>query len=466
MRILLIRPRYRYSISDPPLGLGYIAAVLEKQGHNVKFLDLTRDSLSNFQFKEYVRREDPELVGITLTCSGLLETQRLVALIREITQVPIVLGGPQPSVMPIYTLEKTKANYVVISEGDETIQEVAEQIEKGSKDFSEVQGLAYVGGNGLPRLNESRKLIENLDEIPFPAWHLMEPAKYLQAPILTTVKKYPIAPIITSRGCPYECAYCSSPTIWGRRLRVRSSRNVVDEIELLMNRYGVKEIFVSDDNFTLIKKHAMSICNEILERKIDISWACPNGVRVDQLDDELISTMAKAGCHLLGFGIESGSQEILNGAKKHLDLSIVPDVLKKAKKSGMMTYGFFILGLPGENSLTIRQTIDFAKRLSLDRAWFNILVPYPGTPIFDVYVQRVGLENIDWDNIDTSAGIIARGLLYEDLDEEKLQSWQRRAVREFYFRPRIMLSLLRNIRYRQIKASTQRSFFRKAISKL
>lgn len=464
MQVLLIQPEYKDTWGSTPVGLGYIASVLENDGHKVSFYDLTKAPLSDEKFKKYVSEASPELIGISLMCRALPEVRRLVYNIRKVSDVPICLGGPQATTLPEFTLEYTKADFAVIGEGELTTKELVSHLEEGGGNFSEINGLAFFG-NKKVNINKPRGLIKDLDQIPFPAWHLMPPSEYKIAPVLSHAKRYPIAPLVTTRGCPYNCNFCGGPIIWKRRFRMRSPKNVVDEIEMLMKRYGVKEIFISDDNFTLIKEHAIGICNEILERNLNISWACPNGVRVDRLDRELLQIMKKAGCHLIGLGIESGNQEILNRANKHLDLKLVSKVVKEAKQIGITTYGFFIIGLLGENPQTIRQTIDFAKGLPLDRAWFNILVPYPGTEIFTEFTRSKSLKEVDWKNIDATTGMIATGIKYQELTAEDLVYWQRKAAREFYLRPKILINVLKNIRYDGLKTMTRTSFFKNLIFK-
>jgi len=247
---------------------------------------------------------------------------------------------------------------------------------------------------------------------------------------------------------------------------MRSAKNIADEMEMLIQKYNVKEFFISDDNFTLKKSHVMDLCNEIIKRKINVPWACPNGIRIDKVDDEMLESMSKAGCHLVGFGIESGNQEILNNADKQLNLEQVEKIVKMAKRHKLMTYGFFIIGLPGENLQTINQTIDFAKRLPLDRAWFNVLVPYPGTEIFNMYSQKKPYAEIDWSNIDTSTGMIAEGIAYKDLTGPDLVYWQMRALREFYLsNPRRFFSVANHMSIGSIRTLLKTSFFKKLIFK-
>lgn len=374
-----------------------------------------------------------DLVGITVRTAIYNETKRLIRVIRSETDAPIVLGGPHPSAQPQRCIIDSDADYVVFGEGEITMLELV-NLEKPT---CKIKGLIYREGSSV-KVNESRPLIEDLDKIPFPAWHLMPPNRYPIVPLLASAEKLPIAPVITSRGCPYSCIFCAAKAIWGHKWRHRSAKNVVDEIELLIRRYGAKEIHISDDNFTLDKKHAMNVCNEILHRGLDVSWSCPNGVRIDRLDGELLQTMRKAGCHLLCFGIESGSPKTLRRIKKGIDdIDLFYKVVRKARKVGIMTMGSFIIGLPEDTPETIRKTINFAKKLDLDRAWFNILIPLPGSEIW----ETEPIVGDDWGNCYVQLPAVTR---------DEVVEWQRRATREFYLRPRILLSLLKYIKFGHI----------------
>lgn len=464
MKIFLIQPEYKDTWAASPLGLGYVAAALQNAGHDIVLADYTLRPVSEAEFKEELISCKPDLVAISMMVRALPQVRALIKHIKEVDDIPVVIGGPQPSIAPEFTLRYTASDFAVLGEGEETIVEFAKALMLGKNNFQGIRGLAFnQKGKGIV-INPPREFVADLDSIKFPAWEYISPAKYNLQPALTPVKERPIAPLITTRGCPYKCNFCGGPLMWKRSFRMRSAKNIVDEIELLMREYGVKQIFLSDDNFTLQKNHAISMCKEILARKIKIPWACPNGIRVDKVDDELLGYMREAGCYLVGFGIESGSQEILNRAQKQLNLERVAEVVKLAKKHNILTYGFFIIGLLGETERTIRQTIDFAKRLPLDRAWFNVLIPYPGTEIFDIYAQGKPYDEIDWSNLDATTGMITEGIHYDGLSGEDLVYWQRRALREFYLAsPRRFFSVMRNMSFGSIKTLMKTSFFKRIL---
>ncbi len=466
MKVLLVQPEYQDTWAAPPLAIGYLASVLKITGHKVNFIDLTLNPLSEQDFKQNVLGFNPDLIAISLMVRALPNVKKLVKWAKEIRDIPVVIGGPQPTIESLFTLQYTAADFAVIGEGERTIIELIKALQ-GARQYENIDGLAFFSQReNSYKVNKPREFISNLDEIPFPEWDMISPLKYKINPALTPVKKTPIAPIITTRGCPYSCTFCAGPLVWRKTFRMRSAKNIADEMGMLIQKYNVKEFFISDDNFTLKKSHVMDLCNEIIKRKINVPWACPNGIRIDKVDDEMLESMSKAGCHLVGFGIESGNQEILNNADKQLNLEQVEKIVKMAKRHKLMTYGFFIIGLPGENLQTINQTIDFAKRLPLDRAWFNVLVPYPGTEIFNMYSQKKPYAEIDWSNIDASTGMIAEGIAYKDLTGPDLVYWQRRALREFYLsNPRRFFSVANHMSIGSIRTLLKTSFFKKLIFK-
>jgi radical SAM superfamily enzyme YgiQ (UPF0313 family) len=273
----------------------------------------------------------------------------------------------------------------------------------------------------------------------------MDPRTYPDMPHQLLHKKFPVAPILTTRGCPYDCSFCSSTKLWGKRLRTRSPENVVDEIELLVKEFGVREIHFEDDNFTQKRGHVRRVCEEILERDLRIVWSCPNGVRIDTLDDELLALMRRSGCHSVGLGIESGSQEVLDRNHKRLDLKQVPEQVDMIRAHGIAAHGFFIIGMPGETEKTVRQTAGFARKVRFDRANFSLLSPLPGTEIFQKYVaDPAGGKALDFSVLN-----FFTPFPLGELDADGLKRWQRRAVMSFYLRPRPMLHLFSRFRLSQ-----------------
>jgi radical SAM superfamily enzyme YgiQ (UPF0313 family) len=272
----------------------------------------------------------------------------------------------------------------------------------------------------------------------------MDPRQYQKAPHGALIKNFPVAPLTTTRGCPYECKFCVSPKFWRRQIRFRTPENEIAENEYLLRYFGVKEIHFQDDNLTLKRDHIEKICNLIIEKNIKISWATPNGIRADKVDEPLLRLMKKAGCYYVVFGVESGNQQILDNIKKHETLEDIEKAIQIATKVGMMTQGFFILGLPEETEQTIKNSIEFAKRVPLDRAQFLLLDLLPGSELWEEHKHEIEIDykrrsyqDITW--------------VPNTIKAETLKDWQPRAFKQFFFRPRPLFSLIRYFKPAQIK---------------
>jgi len=304
--------------------------------------------------------------------------------------------------------------------------------------LSSLAGLAYLDDDEYVKTPQPAPV--DIDELGMPAWSLMPPDSYPHAPHGAFFKRFPVAPILTSRGCPYSCGFCSVPQLVGRKMRYRSPQVVCDELQLLRDSFGVREFQIVDDNFTISRKHALGICEEIVARGLVMPWSCPNGVRIDALDDELLDAMQAAGCYSISLGIESGSSRVLERMVKHLDLSIVPGIVDKIVGRGMEAHAFFILGYPGETRDEALETIRLAESLPLTRANFSLFTPLPSTPEFDTLSrnQRERILNMS-DYAEVS--YVAPGY-----SPRVLKNLQRQAILRFYSRPRQLWRLARAIR--------------------
>ncbi|MDO8592367.1 MAG: radical SAM protein [bacterium] len=437
MKIALVRPNYKTHLITPPLGLGYISSYLKSKGWRVTIIDGLNLNLSNDEIANLC--QDCEVVGITCLSDFYLEAVDLSKKLKQAGKI-VILGGVHPSVLPAESQKESGADYIVVGEGEVTFEELIRALSLGQNPYS------IAGVFSLSRQTEfkPRELIVDLDSLPFPDWGQLDPRKYQKAPHGALVKNFPVAPIVSTRGCPYSCKFCASPRFWGKRLRFRSPENVIAEIELLVKNFGVKEIHFEDDNLTLRREHAMAICNLIIARGVKISWATPNGIRADKVDEELLRLMKTAGCYYVVFGIESGNQKILENINKKETLADIEKAVKIANKLGMMTQGFFILGLPGETEETIKNSIDFAKRIPLDRAQFLILDLLPGSALWEeqknnfvVDYKKESYHEPTW--------------VPDTISPETLKKWQPKAFRSFFFRPGPLFSLIKFFRLSQIK---------------
>ena len=436
MKIALVRPNYHTHLITPQLGLGYLSSYLQSQGMETEIIDGLNRELSPEQVVEKCR--DFPGVGLTCLTDYFPDVVALSKMLKRGGKI-VIIGGPHATALPEMTLRPSEADYVVVGEGEITTWELLKSIEAGH-DSGKIPGVfCRGGGEVIPR-----GFILNIDELPFPDWEKMDPRHYQKAPHGAFIKHFPVAPVVSTRGCPFECSFCASPTLWGKRIRFRSPENIVDEIEYLVNRFQVKEIHFEDDNLTLKRSHIQSICELLISRKLQISWAAPNGVRVDTLDRELLALMKKSGCYMLAFGLESGNQAILDRVRKRTDLSTIRKVIGEAGRLGIITQGFFIFGLPGETEETISETIKFAKRSGLDRAQFLLLDVLPGSRLWEelkgeykIKLSRRSYQEISWCPSTVSREVLSRA--------------PGRAFRSFFFRPKQLYRLLRMMRPAQFK---------------
>jgi anaerobic magnesium-protoporphyrin IX monomethyl ester cyclase len=373
-KVTLVYPYFRPFHDDtpfrfPPLGLGYIAAYLKKYAVPVELVDCT--FMKEEEAVERVRQTAPEIVGIYSMYSMRDTAIRMAVALRKYCDL-LVAGGPLPTVDPKDFLRYF--DVVAIGEGEETTLELARGDNRKDA-LASVEGIAYKHNGGI-RFTRSRGFIKNLDAIPFPARDLFDNDAYKN--YYSKRFGYTITSLMTSRGCPFVCEFCSRP-IFGTTFRSRSARNIVDEIETIP-KLGYRRIWFADDCFTLNRKKLLSICNEIIRRGIKVEWECLS--RVDTVDEETLGNMKAAGCVRLFFGIESGNDRVLSLMKKHITTSRAREAVVTAKQSGVKVGAFFIVGYPGERSETILDTIRFASALPLDYLSFTMPYPIPGTDLY------------------------------------------------------------------------------------
>lgn len=416
----------------PPLGLLYIGAVLIKNNHQVRLLDPDAEDCFGEKLRSFIKEYTPELIGITASTSIIKEALRIAKISKSIyPKVPIVIGGIHPTISPKETLENEYVDFIIIGEAEITVVEFVDALEKG-KDLSKIDGIGYKR-NGEIHLNKRRELIKDLDSIPFPDRDLLKnPSAYVPP----DAQKTPVTSLITTRGCFGACTYCQTKNIFGRKLRSRSVENVIDEIKYCIKKYGIKEFHFADDNFVEDKKRVLDFCREV--RKLDIkpNFVFFNGLRADNVDEEILRALKSIGVLTVGYGVESGNQEILNRIKKGIKLDTYRKAYKLSKKMGFQTWGFFMIGLPGETAKTIRDTINFAKELDPDFAKFLILKPFPGSEVFEELHSQNLIFNYDYELYGVYTRPVHR---LPSLTAEEIFKWQKKAYREFYFRPKKLL---------------------------
>lgn len=411
MKILLINPPQiftKFQITSgvfPPIGLAYIAAVLSKNGHEVKIIDALGESFNKFslykddiyirglnidEIVEEVKKSDPDLVGISnMYTFAFPLVKDMVGAIKNAMPVPIVIGGAHPSIETEKTLVSSQVDYVIIGEGEYTFLNLIEHLENRLQ-LDKIDGLGYKIHDRVV-INPKTKFIGNLDELPFPRMDLLPMKNYFEAKEAHgPVKKNKWIPIITSRGCPFKCSFCGTVMIWHRLWRPRSAKNVVDEIESYIDKWGIKEVHFNDENMSLDINRVRQICNEIIERKLDIIWQVPNGIRVEHLERDTISLMKKSGCYHITVAPENASEHVLNLMNKDIDLQHVREVIRWCKQLGIKTAAYFMFGFPCERKEDVLITLRYSRLLArdgLDEVVYSLFTPLPGSKIAEKFTE-------------------------------------------------------------------------------
>jgi anaerobic magnesium-protoporphyrin IX monomethyl ester cyclase len=387
----------------PPLGLGYLAAYLREHGISVDLIDCT--FLSREEALEKVRRSNPRIIGIYSMFSMKGKAIEFADLLRRDCDL-LVAGGPLPTLNPQVFLQHFDT--VVIGEGERTMYEIVRATE-GDADLSGVKGIAFKNGNETT-FTPGRELIRDLDIIPFPSRELFDNQSYKN--YYSRRYGYSVTSMITSRGCPFKCDFCSRP-VFGDQVRTRSAENIVDEMETVLT-LGYDRIWFTDDCFTLNRRRIFGICNEIIQRGIKIDWECLS--RVDTINREALRRMRQAGCKRVFFGIESGNDSVLALMKKRATVKEAREAVQMGKTAGLEVGAFFIVGYPGETDKTILDTVRFASQLPLDYLSFTLPYPIPGTPLYERIKDKIILT--DWDDRG-HLRIVDHRLLYRSVFSER-----------------------------------------------
>jgi len=429
MKILLIQPEepkgspFACKVLTPPIGLMYIAAVLENNGFEVEILDNNLLGLPEEQLSRKIIDAGPDIVGISLDCIRLYPGLLIASSVKTIfqNQIPVVMGGPHINVRYDETIQYPEVDFVVYGEGEYTMLELCEAIKK-NKPTDSIRGLGFKE-NGSIKINPPRPLIENLDELPLPALHLLPITRYpRKAECITNI---PIDQINTSRGCPFNCAFCSNNHVWGRKYRYRSAKNVLKEIILHVEEYGAKGIYCREDCFTINRKRTIDICEGILREGLDIKLECES--RVDTVDRELLRIMRKAGFESIWFGVESGNQKTLDIMNKAISLEQTKNVFKWCREIGIKAGASIMLGIPYETVEDMKNTIRFVKEINAAYVVPNIFM---GIPISKMYYEII--QN-NW--VDSSYGDILF-VKTDTFDKEGMEEFRRTFVaRELSLNP-------------------------------
>ena len=431
-RITLVNPPYPVgSHKHPPftpLGLGYLASVLEKSKYDVNIIDCQALDINYEEFKTELNKKQADIVGITSTTLTYKSALKIIKIVKEVWPKTItLLGGPHVTFWDKEALKECpELDIVVRKEGEETFLDIVGRIEEG-KTYYDTLGTTCRKKEKIIK-NDDRPYIENLDDLPFPAHHLWPLERLTKHGII-------IFPIISSRGCVYWCDFCTTVRMFGRRYRMRTPKNVVDELEYLKKRFGANRFTFYDDAFTVDQDRVLAICREIKNRNLKIEWDCET--RVDMVTKELLVEMKNAGCASIWFGVESGSQKVLDAMRKGISPSQIVKAFKWAKEAGLITVAGVVLGFPGETKETIEETTKFIEKLNPNDVGYYIATPYPGTPLYNKVVEEGILRITDFNKFDTATPLFEMGTMTGD----ELRDIRERAFQRFYLRPAYFFSI-------------------------
>jgi len=403
--ILLINPSYKSTYASlkvsvvnpvwPTLGLATIAATALHAGHNVKILDLCYQSYNPRKIRDLVLSFQPDIVGITATTPLFNQLRDMSCLLKSISKnILIIGGGSHVSALPVESLLESKMDVVVRGEGDYTFRDIA-----NGQNFSDIPGIVYRDSIGEIYSTQVRPMEENIDNLPFPAWHLYDilSGRYKTSRLLS--KRNPLSMIEFSRGCVFKCDFCASKNTMGLGYRKKSPERIADEMEYVQ-KLGFREVALADDIFTSDQSWAVAVCEAIIERNIDILWTCTNGIRVESANKNLFQAMKKAGCYRVSFGFESGNDAVLKkfGKGGLATIEQGKEAVQCARRAEIEACGYFLLGLSPDTEETMKDTIEYARNLELDMLKFGVTIAFPGTPMFQAYHQEGLIRSYNWDD--------------------------------------------------------------------
>lgn len=401
--VLLIHPCYAWPNKSHPLGLAYIASVLEQDGFTVRIVDMDPMGMSFADLKEHLIKIKPRIVGISFMTPQYNYAIEILKLIKKLDpNVKTMAGGAHVSALPKEMLDIHELDFAIFGEGEYTARElVALLMGRSNLKLEDIKGIAFIKEN-KHILNKPRDLIPDLDALPFPAWHLLPMNKYSIAD-LGGRKKLQVYPLLSSRGCPNYCIFCSSHVVFQRKFRQRSAENIIAEIEFLNKEYGATQFDFVDDTVTVNKKRMESLCSYFMSSPKKYLWMCNS--RVNTVTKELLANMYKAGCRRIDFGVESANPDILKNIKKGITLRQVINAHQWAKEAGLTVSSFFMVGNLGETKEHIKRTADFIDKLETDYVSATISTPFPGTELYTIANSKGWIHERDWSKYDTSAFI-------------------------------------------------------------
>lgn len=435
MKVLFVNPpqtasKYKFmGVIAPPLGIAYMAGVLQENNIDVEILDASAEDMDFKDVEKELLKRKPDLVALTAltpTIGRALETAQVVK--ETLPDSIVVIGGYHPTFNFIETLEDENVDIVIRGEGEYIMLNLVQALENQSS-LHDVKGIVFEDKNSKEIVvNPEAPLIQDLDELPFPALNLLPMKKYRLLDMDTHMTT-----MITTRGCPMQCSFCSSAAMHGKKIRERSVENIVDEIEYLKTNYDIDTIAFMDDTFTLKKRKVMAICDEILKRNIEIMWGCTS--RVDTLDEKLLKKMKEAGCITIFIGVESADQQQLDNMCKNTTIAKIENAFKIAHKLKIRTIASVALGMPGDTKEIMNKTVKFVHKLKPNYAIYSLATPYPGTKFYKEAFEKNLIKIKDW----SKYTLITPILETIDCSLNDMRKIQAKAFMKFYLRPHYII---------------------------
>lgn len=441
MKVLLVKPYNKSDHIQPSLGLGYLAQAVRKD-HDVRILDCIKERVDARKLSDVIKSYKPDVVGLQCYTFDLGFIDSALKAAKEHDRgIVTVVGGPHPSASSAEMMEvfKDRLDFCFTGEAEIGLPKLLDHLNRGDVNYDSIPGLVWRDGTGY-RANP-KVVLEDLDSIPMPAWDLIRPETYPESQHGAFFKQFPIAPVMVTRGCPYPCTFCAGKVVSGKKIRRRSIDTVLNELVYLNKERGIKEFHIIDDNFTFDMDYAKEFLRRLKALNLGMTWAVPNGVRMDALDEELLSLMKETGLYIISLGIESGSDRILGAMKKHLTIPKIRECVARINNAGIDVSGFFIVGFPGETVESIKDTIKLSLELKLVRANFFTYLPFPGSESYELLKRGGFLKDMDWEHF----YFMNASYTPEGISRKELKNLQRLAFASFYFRPRIIWYNIRSI---------------------
>ncbi len=423
----------------PCLASTILASIARKAGYPVAIIDAAAEGLVLDEVMDRLSVERPDFIGFTTTTLTTLPAERVAQKVKQLwPNTVIAIGGPHATAIPEETLQRCPAfDIAAINEGDESILDILTAVEARTFNFAEIPGLVCRTQEGEIIRTRPRVPFRDLDSLDYPAWDLLNnfPDKY--TPGYFKVGKMPSVSFVSSRGCPFECSFCDT-SVFGQKIRSHSAEYMVELFEYLNKRFGIRDVTFEDDTFMVYRKNVEQFCELLQKKNLKMTWACNSRVNLAKLD--LLKTMKSAGCWHISYGIESGSQEILDHEDKRIKLNQIHEGILNTRKAGISAKGFFIVGHPRETNETLQATYELTQSVPFSDISVTCMTPFPGSPL-SKYAHEYGAFDDDWTRMNLLNPVfIPFGLTADDLN-----FWQRKILRSFYFRPKVFYDYAKRV---------------------